>query len=466
MIRFLLIIVFAWVSHVKSSAQPVLGFEEYMALVRDHHPLAMRVTLQPRMANANSMMARGGFDPKFAMDYVSKQYADKSYYNLFTAGIKIPTWYGIELKSFYDQNSGDFINESDILPANGLWTAGISFPLARGIVLDDRRAELQKAKIFERNTQEMQRAMLNDLYFDAAMTYLEWQQAYLLRQIAIDGLVLASTRFDITASSVVNGDKPGIDTTEIQGVILLRNQELLDAEQVLDNARMSLNNYLWIDGSTPMEVDTATQPEPMDSRWLQVPFDSLRIVDQNWINTHPDIRMSMFKLEQLEVDNKLFKEDLKPDIRLEYNPLIRANNSYLPTGFNGNDYKWGARVYYPLLLRKERGKVAITNLKIQDAQLELNQKRQSLNVKVNNYYGLVDAFTAQLRLIEQYTQNTQRMLEAENIKFNLGESSVFLVNSREVKFLEARIKEIETKYKLSKNKLTTLYLSGTIGSNF
>ncbi|HMP28764.1 MAG TPA: TolC family protein, partial [Saprospiraceae bacterium] len=369
--------------------------------------------------------------------------------------------YGIELKSYYDRINGEFVNESDKLPNNGLFSMGISFPLARGLVLDERRFELKRAQIFTESTYAMQQLMLNDLYFDASSAYLEWQQAYALLEIAREGLEFADIRFQSTRSLFQLGDKPAIDTLEIFILRNIRTQELIDAELNFSNARFALNNFLWIDGVTPLELNLNTFPESVQKdRFL----DNVNLINikNDWIDSHPDINLTLLKISELQLENRLNRENLKPDIRLNYNPLLTASSSYLPMAYNPNDFKIGASFYYPLFLRKERGKVNFTKAKIYESQYNLSTKRQELTNKFNAYLNNSNSLNLQLDIISQNVKDYNTMLIAENRLFELGESSIFLVNTREVSFLQSKIKELETKIKLIKNRLTALYIANQL----
>jgi hypothetical protein len=52
-------------------------------------------------------------------------------------------------------------------------------------------------------------------------------------------------------------------------------------------------------------------------------------------------------------------------------------------------------------------------------------------------------------------------LQGEELKFKLGESSLFLINSRESKLIEVNEKVLRTEFKLEKAKIKSLWLSGT-----
>ena len=103
--------------------------------------------LEISAAQANLMMARGGFDPKIEVDYDKKQFKDNQYYSILNSSFKIPTWYGIELKAGFDNSEGIYVNPENTLPNSGLTSLGISVPLGQGLFINQRMADLRKAKI-------------------------------------------------------------------------------------------------------------------------------------------------------------------------------------------------------------------------------------------------------------------------------------------------------------------------------
>ena len=84
----------------------ILTFEEFLGFVKKHHPLVKQANLTLSIGEANLLKARGGFDPKIEVDYDRKKFKDIEYYDLLNSTFKIPTWYGVELKANFEQNSG------------------------------------------------------------------------------------------------------------------------------------------------------------------------------------------------------------------------------------------------------------------------------------------------------------------------------------------------------------------------
>ncbi len=463
--RYILGIVFSIYSLIAiGQDNTVLTFSEYMELVKENHPVMYQANLLDEMAVSTKRMARGGFDPKLEADWNHKSFDDKNYYSVASSAVKIPTWYGIDLKAGYDRNNGIFLNDSDEIPTRGLWSAGISVPLGKGLVIDNRRAELKRADIFQSVTDQEQVLMTNKLLFDASNTYLTWQASQTYLDIATEGLELSSIRFSGTRQSYINGDKPAIDTLESFISLQTRQLDYQKAEQILENATLALNNYLWIEGVTPLELEDNTVPEKMDIELLRLTTDSLSLLQDQWLASHPELLLYEYKLANIDIDQRLAKEELKPDVRINYNPLVGVADDALFDQFNANNYKLGATISYPLMQRKQRGKIQLNKIKIQDTEFKRTSKNQELSVKLDTYINNIRQTQRQYELLDETVKNYNRMLIAENRKLSVGESSIFLVNSRENKYLESRYKQVEASRKLLINRFTYLLYSARIGT--
>lgn len=141
---------------------------------------------------------------------------------------------------------------------------------------------------------------------------------------------------------------------------------------------------------------------------------------------------------------------------------LTLDGSETKTGFSnlGNNYKVMVDLYFPLFLRKERGK--LQQIRIKQLQNDLDQKqvqREVLN-EVNAAFNDVKTLEAQIRTQEAAARNQELLLIAEVAKFELGESSLFLVNSRESKLNEFRVKVASLRAKYEKALAVLLFASG------
>lgn len=108
------------------------------------------------------------------------------------------------------------------------------------------------------------------------------------------------------------------------------------------------------------------------------------------------------------------------------------------------------KLAYRFFLRQGRGDYRNAKLKIQSTQLEQNKIRQEIENKVKVYYNEWFNLLEQIRINEQAVKAYQKLFDVELQKFQLGESTLFLLNSREIKVIEARQKLAELKAKFLK----------------
>ena len=68
-----------------------VSFQEYLGYVKAYHPLVKQANLILNLGEANLLKARGGFDPKVAVDFNRKKFKDTEYFNELNSTFKIPT---------------------------------------------------------------------------------------------------------------------------------------------------------------------------------------------------------------------------------------------------------------------------------------------------------------------------------------------------------------------------------------
>ena len=155
-----------------------LTFEEYLGYVKKNHPLVKQADLKITEAQAKLMKARGGFDPKLEAEYNEKQFSDKNYYSVFNGSFKIPTWYGVEIKAAFDNNEGIYINPENTLPNSGLTSLGISVPIGQGLWINERMADLRKAKIYQKVNEAERKIMITEVIYEASKSYVNWKRSF------------------------------------------------------------------------------------------------------------------------------------------------------------------------------------------------------------------------------------------------------------------------------------------------
>lgn len=142
-----------------------------------------------------------------------------------------------------------------------------------------------------------------------------------------------------------------------------------------------------------------------------------------------------------------------PQLDLSYNPIFyprKADNWTLT-----DDYKFGLKLYAPLFLRKERASFAMAKIKIRQQELDLNFTQRDIQIGIEQSYIQVNRLAEMVELQEKNVKNSLVMRDGEQTLFELGKSTVFLINYRERYYLDSKLKliQLETKYAKAKAEL-------------
>lgn len=431
-----------------------LTFDEFLGQVKKNHPIVKQANLTLRIGEANLLQSRGGFDPKIEVDYDRKEFKSTEYYDRLNASFKVPTWYGLEFKGNYERNQGEFLNSSEILPQDGLYSAGVSMALGQGFWINERMATLKRAKFFLEQSKADRDILVNQILYAASVAYFDWLKTYREQQVYSTFLENASFRLNGLKSSVLQGEIAAIDTVEAKIATQDRALSLEQAMVQLTNKRLALSNFLWLGDNIPVELQENVKPDLEVKLGVDDALEILGIpLDSFALEAHPKIKSLGFKIDGLQVDRNLKANKLLPRIDVEYNFLTETPE--LINSFNSTAYKGGLRFVFPLFLRKERGDLKLANFKLSDSEFEFDNTQVEIRNEVLAIYNELDSFERQNLLIEAIVNNYNTLLVAEERKFSFGESSLFLVNTRESSLINAKLKEIgiENKFLHAKAKL-------------
>jgi outer membrane protein TolC len=442
----------------------ILGPVQYLDLVRQYHPVVKQASLMVNNAEAQLLASRGLFDPAVYFTNDQKTFDGKNYYNYNHTTLKVPTWMGIELMAGLENNGGEFTNREVSLGQTSY--AGISIPLAKNLLMDRRRAGLAQAKLFVQQSKAEQLLMVNDVLFEAMDAYWYWVAQYQVYRILSNAVTINTKRYETLRITVEQGDRPGIDSTEALTQLLTFQAAQANAYNEFLKAGFELSNYLWTQDMQPAVLPASVVPavntDETDPYKMQFkPLNEL--LDVAGTN-HPKLQTFQFKLDALEIERQLKLQSLLPAVNLKYNILSKGYQVWdsFDAATLQNNYKFGLEVGIPLFLRQGRGDYRSAKLKIQATEVDRSATQLGIANKVKQYYNEMLNLLQQLRLQEQALQAYQKVFEVELMKFELGESTLFLLNSRENKVLESRQKVAELKAKYFKSLYAVEWAAGIL----
>lgn len=430
----------------------VFDFETFKLTVSKFHPLIQKAKNLELAGNGEVLKALGGFDPTISSNVNQKSFNGKEYYWTSNTTLKIPIWFGTNLKAGYEANRGEYVENDQKLPGSGLWYAGVEIPLLQGFLYNERQFQLQQAQNLQQMSVAERQLAVNDLLLDAFSTYWTWTEAYKKLMIAKEGFVLAEARYKAAKEQVEVGENPPIDTVE--ALILLENRtvENKSAQTQFQNATLLLQTFLWADGNQLVSIPANVIPQLANTN------PEVEILNANDIDSLPSIQLAAYKVDQIALDVKWKKEQLKPSINANYNLLNQPSGNLEISQFSMQNYKFGVTAYVPLFLRKERGGVKLAKLKMENAGLDLLAKKREYDQKIKNLSNEIELQTANIVIQKRIVAHTRTLRTAELDKFQAGESSLFMINSREQTYLSSENKLVELEIKLEVSKLKMKWL--------
>lgn len=455
-----LLVILLVITHFSIDAQnTILSYNSFIANVLTNNPLAKKANNETQFATLKYKTALGNYDPLINADYSEKQLSGKNYYSILNGEIKQPIFTSQYLKVGYDYGVGSYINPENYTDPKGLAYVGVEVGLLQGLLIDKRRAEILKANEYQNYHQYEKNNQLNNLLFESSLRYFDW--LFSLKQISLNSYFLdrAKERFIGIKTLTEIGEKAPMDT--IEAAILFQSRFLDLQTSILENQKIinDINVFNWQDS---MKRTTAIEYQPSDS--LDEVFNKvvqqLSLHTQQTENSNPALLKYMSMQEILKIDNRLKKEMIKPIVNVKYNFLSKNPSDQI--NLSPNNYKWGFNVAFPLLLRVANNEFKMSKLQLNNNQYDILNKSNELNFKLNALKQNINTLSEQINTASINARYSKQLVDAEKLKFNNGESTLFMLNTRENKWLELEVKLAEYKLKLIKTLLSVIYLNGNL----
>lgn len=438
---------------------------DFLTTVYQYHPVATQARLLSDVARQQLRFSRGLLDPVVKGNYTQKNFKDSRYFETFGTSIEVPFWLG-DVKAGFDQNAGSRLNNENFTIPGGVSYVGITIPVLQGLVIDERRTAILQAKAFGTIAEGERVKLINKLLLSAAKDYWDWAFAFERYRLLEEALGFASFRFTAIRERAFQGDAAFIDTLEAYLQVQNFEQSARQAEVDFRNMGIMLSAYLWDNNGSPVQLAANVYPD-----WRQTDMPPpgngqlLEMKTAAEVN-HPELLKISGKLGQLEVERRMAVEKFKPRLDVNY--------SYLWGGFNlpatpeintrtwDNSAKFGLDYKIPIIFRHERAKWQLTRLKIRETELERTQLNRDIQNQIEATYNELVTQERLKTVQEQIVVNNARLRDAELSKFENGESSLFLINTRDVTLVNSRVKLFEIKAKYAKNLIQLQWSAGSV----
>lgn len=444
-----------------SDTTQALSLDEFYKIILTNHPVVKQGGLLTDMAQQEIRLARGNFDPKLVSSFEHKEFQDKTYYSKLDAYLSFPTWFPVNPKIGYQQNTGELLNNEDGIPGGKQLYTGVSVPIGRGLFTDERRATVKQAKLFADIATADQIKVINKILLEAAKDYWQWYYAYYQYRISSQAVNIAEEIFSRIKINMEQGEAAVIDTVQAKITLQSRRVERQEALLEFQNTGIVISNYLWDQQGSPIQIGNTIAPVMTTADQVFLQNESLEDLVVRAKENHPELTKLSIKLNQLEVEKRLAREFLKPQIDLNYSLLSQPSAPHRVDPLN--DYKVELDLSFPIFLRKERSKIALTKLKIENTQFQRSQSEREIINQINSTFNELRNTSIIIAQQEEVVDLYSRLLAAELLNLENGESDIFKINIQQEKLLQSQSKLLKLVSDLQKQKALLYWAAGIKG---
>jgi outer membrane protein TolC len=417
-----------WIALAPAALGQVVPWNEFIGTVRDRSVDVRVAQAKVREAQAKRMAAFAAFEPRIDLSSEGKDYGNDLQYRLDRAEARVGLPGGIDLVGGASQATGAFINPERKTPIEGLANFGISAPLGGALIFSDRQyawgaasrdLELEEAKLDR---------ILRKVTLDAVKAYTFWQAQSEVQSAVDDALAVAAERLRLVREAYRLGERSEMDTLEaylswVDRQADAAKQQNLSAAAVADVERL-------LRGAEDISVNArGARPE---ERPVILGFNTqLSTADPGALNV-PELAMASAALRRERLATTTAWAQWLPAPYVDYRMIQWGGSAWNPEAV-----QWKVGLAVPLFNQKARADLAGAQARLRAAQANATSTQNAVEVLRAQLELQVQALDSELKALTASETAAYALLQQERRRFALGESTMFILATRESKYLES-----------------------------
>jgi len=360
----------------------------------------------------------------------------------------------------------------------------ITQPLLKNLGMNDSKRQIELSVVNADATQASTLASVSTTIASVENAY--WDLVAAWRNVAIqeDALRQSVLQQQSNVRLAKRGAAAPIDAVESSTQVSYYQQQVFAALQNVSALQNELKSLIVTDPGDPIWRANLVPTSPV----LQLPpSPSVDTVLATAMQNRPEVREAIDAQKQADVNLAYAKNQRLPqaDLQLTYNGNGFAGNALPPLGppfgtatpppyydgafgsAYGNigrfpTYSAGIQISTPLGNNTAKGAYGVAQEQEHNAQVSRLSTAERIQYEVRNAVQNYQAARAQLFAARQARQAAEQVLASEERKFRNGESTTFLVDQREVTFVQDEGLELEAQTSLNKAVVELQRVDGSI----
>jgi len=422
---------------VAAEAAP-LALEEVLSSVTRRYPPLLAALIERDIADGRLQNARGAFD----LSLFSKVYGNPAgYYQYGTLDLGVEQFTGLWGSTIF---GGYRLTFGDVLPEYywnrtqeaGEPRVGFSVPLLRDGAIDRRRANLSKAELDRALADPVIARQRMDFIRAGTVGYFNWLAAGQRWQLAESLLRIAAERTDGLERQAQAGLIAPIVLTDNRRLVVAREIGVVQARRRFEGAALALSLFLRTEGDEPLVASRARLPadfpaiEPVDPDRVESDVDRA-------LARRPEIDRLQLALEKLEVDRRLVRNQLQPNL----DAAVTVSQDFgEKIYFDKSDLEVQAGVEFKVPVQRSEAKGRLAEVEGQIAQLSNEQRfaRDRIRTEVLDAFSAVLAAHEQIRQTRLNAELAVELQSAEEERFRKGAIDLLALQLREQAAFDAQ----------------------------
>jgi outer membrane protein, heavy metal efflux system len=420
-----------------------LTLPDVLGRVEQSYPLLRATELDRDVAEADLLSAEGGFDSSWKTKASTTPLGYYQYHRLDTA-VEVPTTlWGSRFFAGYRLGVGDFPSYygSYETLSRGEVRAGASVPLIRNGPTDRRRATIARAEAGREVADQGVQQQRITLRRAATLRYWDWVAAG--RRLAILRKLLATAveRDAALGVRVERGDLPAIERVDNQRTILSRQSQLVSAERGLQQAGFELSLFLRAEDGNPLLPSPDRLPPGLPEP-TPVAGTEQDMVDAA-LRRRPELARYDAQRKQMEAELSYAKNQRLPGLDVQ----VMASRDLGP-----DDAAYARRptvveasvlLDIPLQNRTATGRADAASANLARIAAQTRFARDRIVADVRDARSALDTARQRVDVARREVSLAGELERAERSRFELGDSTLLIVNLREQASADAALREVD-----------------------
>jgi len=425
------IIVSTWVGVL--SAQEIFTKKDISKYLTMDNPFVYSEVAQRFIYKHRENYQLGNFDTALRAKYDKKDYplSDGEFYS---AGMVKPMENGIEFSADYRYAEGEQEYNNIKTGDEGEVLVGVKVPVLSVIEdINERKLNLYASRLDTEKVNYKANDNIRLLYAKVVSHYYTLLHLYQKNILVSDLVNYAEDRAVIITKRVKVGSLAQLALLEVQQQIINRKQRLLRTQTEYENALEKFVQYLNI---TKDEFNRMYILPPLMQMDAEVfPYE---LSLQEALENRPDLKIYDNEIKQLELKDKFNGVSAYPVLDV---------GVYGVHDFEEKDdgYKLTFDFNFPL----QRRQYTSRSLEIKNEILHIRQQKERkvsmLKTDLKLIHNSISMFTKNIENSKLEVELVEKIQDAENKKYLMGLSNLFMVNQREIYTLEVRKKLLQYK---------------------